>query len=172
MWVAAIATRFEEIMSMAIAIAVEDYMARHGLTTYDIIRHPQSHFSMETAELAHVPGECLAKSVILEDDDGYLMMVLPSTRHVKLGALSRDLQRQLRLATELELAQLFKDCEPGAIPPVGEAYGLETLIDESLADKPDVYFEAGNHQELIHVDGDSFMRMMASARRIQLSQRI
>jgi Ala-tRNA(Pro) deacylase len=157
---------------MAIAATVEDCMARHGVTTYDIISHPQSHCSMETAQLTHVPGECLAKSVILEDDNGYLMAVLPSNRHVKLGALSRDLQRPLRLTTELQLALLFMDCELGAIPPVGEAYGLETLLDESLADKPDVYFEAGDHQELIHVDGDSFMRMMASARRIQFSQRI
>lgn len=147
---------------MAIASRVHDYMTRHGLR-YDVLDHPPSHCSMETAQLAHVPGDSLAKTVVLEDDYGYLMAVLPSTQHVRLGWLGKELNCRLRLASEAEIARMFTDCEPGAVPPLGVAYGLRTVVDDSLASKPEIYFEAGDHERLIQMSGADFMAMMAHA---------
>ena len=145
---------------MAIAHRVEDYMMQHGVK-YDIVAHPHSHNSMETAALAHVPGERLAKSVILEDDDGgYVMAVLPCARHVRLGRLRVEMNRRLRLATEESVAHLFSDCERGAVPPLGLAYGMPTIMDDSLADQPEIYFEAGDHERLIRMSGEQFMLLM------------
>jgi Ala-tRNA(Pro) deacylase len=47
---------------------------------------------------------------------------------------------------------LLKDSKPGAIPPLGYAYGVQILVDSSLDDLSDIYFEAGDHEHLIHVD--------------------
>src|SRR5689334_20730729 len=103
---------------MAIASTIHQYMTEHGVP-YEVMTHARSNSSMETAELARVPGGRLAKSVILEDEEGFVMAVLPCTHHVKLGKLSRSLNRHLHLATEDELPALFTDCERGAVPPLG-----------------------------------------------------
>lgn len=147
---------------MAIASTVLDLMAQYGIR-YDVITHPHSSCSSETAELAHIPGRCLAKSVVLEDDNGYLMAVLPATSHVSLGRLGKELHRPVHLASEPEVARLFSDCEPGAIPPLGAAYGLRTVMDDSLAAEPEIYFEAGDHQCLIQMGRDDFLMMMEDA---------
>jgi Ala-tRNA(Pro) deacylase len=126
---------------------------------YDVVTHSHSRSSMETAELAQVPGDRLAKSVVLEDEDGFLMAVLPST-HLRLGRLSRELNRRFRLATEEDGGALFEDCEPGAIPPLGSAYGMHTIVDDSLAEQPEIYFEAGDHERLIRVSREQFMQLM------------
>ena len=144
---------------MAIASRLQTYMTEHSLR-YDVLTHPHSHNSMETAQLARVPGHSLAKSVVLEDDDGYLMAVLPSTQHVQLGRLGRVLDRRLRLATEDELAGLFEDCEPGAIPALGAAFGMRMVFDDSLADQPEIYFEAGDHEKLIQMSREDFLATM------------
>jgi Ala-tRNA(Pro) deacylase len=154
---------------MAIASKVQEYMSEHGLR-YDVLTHPHSHHSMETAQLARVPGNCLAKSVVLEDDDGLLMAVLPSTHHVHLGWLSKAMNRPLRLASEDELSTLFADCEPGAIPPLGAAYGMRMVMDDSLAEQPEIYFEAGDHEKLIQMSRDDFMGMMQDARHVRFSE--
>lgn len=157
---------------MAIAITLRDYLAEHG-AHYDVVSHARSHNSIQSAKLAHIPPDCLAKPVILEDDGGdYLMAVIPCSHHVRLGALSKELHRTLRLATEYELADLFKDCEVGAVPPLGGAYGVEMIVDEALAQQSDIYFEAGDHEELIHMPGREFMTMLAGARRGQFSRRV
>ena len=156
---------------MAIASTVEDYLAQRGVE-YEVVAHPRSHCSMETAELAHVRGGLLVKSVVLEDDDGFLMAVLPSNCHVRLGELSRQLERKLRLATEDELKALFADCEVGAIPPIGLAYGLPTIIDETLATQPEVWFEAGDHESLIHMKRADFGALMTNAGHARFAARL
>ena len=56
------------------------------------------------------------------------------------------------------------DCAHGAIPPVGECYGLEMIVDESVEAQPDVYLEGGDHASLVHMDRTQFARLMADAR--------
>jgi Ala-tRNA(Pro) deacylase len=144
---------------MAIAMTFKQYLDQHGVP-YEVVMHPRAYSSMRTAEAAHIPGHRLAKSVILEDDDGYVMAIVPSDRQIHLRSVSDQLQRDLRLATEQEISALFKDCDVGAIPPVGRAYGLKTLVDDSLTREPDVYLEAGDHEELIHVSHDAFLDLL------------
>lgn len=156
---------------MAIASRVQEYMAEHSLR-YDVLTHPHSHNSMETAHLARVPANCLAKSVVLEDDQGFLMAVLPSSQHVQLGWLSKAMNRSLRLATEDELSTLFADCEPGAVPPMGAAYGMRMVVDDSLVGQEEIYFEAGDHEKLIQMSRADFMTMMEmeSAQQLHFSE--
>jgi Ala-tRNA(Pro) deacylase len=144
---------------MSIANTLLQYLAEHGVA-YDILPHRHASTSINSAQSAHIPAEQLAKSVILEDETGYIMAVVPASRHVKIGRLNHALQRRMGLATEEELGQLFPDCEVGAIPPIGEAYGLTTIVDNSLDDCSDIYFEAGDHLQLIHVKGTTFKKIM------------
>src|SRR5262249_16760414 len=116
---------------MSIAASVQTCLSQAGVE-YDIIQHPPTSDSTHTAEAAHVSRERIAKSVVLEDGDRYLMAVVPATEHVDLGALHRRLGREIGLATEQEVVRLFADCEPGAVPPFGQAYGIETILDEAF----------------------------------------
>ena len=147
---------------MAISNTLQNYMENTGMD-YAVLAHPHSNTAMQTAELAHVPGDRLAKSVILEDDRGYLMAVIPSTHYVELGVLHRQLDRMVGLATEDELGELFRDCELGAVPPVSEAFGMDVIIDDSLHDCPEVYFEAGDHIHLVQISGNDFDKLTPNA---------
>lgn len=139
---------------------------------YDVMSHIHTSNSMETAEAAHVPGDRVAKSVILKDRAGYVMAVIPSTYLLDVDALTRITGRRLHLADERELKDLFRDCELGAIPPLGSAYGLKTVMDESLMVSNDVYFEAGTHEDLVHMDMDTFLDLMGEAECAHFSRRI
>lgn len=142
-----------------IAHRVENFLIEHDIP-YDLVTHPHAASSLETAELAHVPGGRIAKTVVLEDDQGYLAAVVPASSRVDLGELHRQMRRNLGLATESELQGLFDDCELGAIPPVGMAYGIETIVDDSLAEQPEIFFEGGDHESLVRVSGEGFEQLM------------
>lgn len=154
---------------MAIAPRLQEYMEEHDLR-YDVLSHPHSHNSIQTARYARVPANSFAKCVVLEDDNGYLMAVLPSNQHVQLGWLSKAMKRHFHLATETQLAELFSDCEPGAVPPLGMLYGLPVVVDDSIADQPEIYFEAGDHEKVIQMSREDFMRMMANARHVHFGE--
>lgn len=156
---------------MAIAITLKNYLDRMG-AHYEVVAHAPTHSSLHTARAAHVPPDHLAKPVILEDENGFLMAVVPSNRQVRLGELSRQLSRHLRLASENELRDLFRDCAVGAIPPLGPAYGLETVVDDSLPLQDDVWFEGGDHEGLIHMQGPVFANLIQRAQRHHFSKEL
>jgi Ala-tRNA(Pro) deacylase len=161
----------EEVAVMTIASRVRDYLTEQD-ADFNIVTHPHSSTSMETAQLAHVPGDLIAKSVVLEDDRGYLLAVLPASFKVDLVELHRQTNRNLGLATEYEIGALFEDCEPGAVPPLGGVYEMETIVDESLAEQSDIYFEAGDHEQLIHVSAETFESLMGDAQHSEFSRHL
>jgi len=156
---------------MGIAITLQEYLDREGVH-YELVEHPYTGNSMHAAEAAHVPGDLVAKSVVLEDDQGYLMAVVPATHRVALGKVHRELDRMLGLATEDEVAHIFSDCDRGAAPAVGQAYGMDVMVDDRLLAREEVYFEAGDHRDLVHVRGDDFRSLMHDARHGQISRHI
>ena len=151
---------------MAISKQLQDYLKQLGVD-YQLRPHPHSEFSMDSAEKAHVPGDALAKGVLVKEDGQYLMVVLPSDYHVELDQLKFLLDRDVELAEESELAKLFPDCELGAIPAIGHVFGITTLWDPntSLGNEDIVYFEAGDHENLVRVNGKQFHELMAEADR-------
>ena len=156
---------------MTIAASVQHYLGYEGVR-YDVITHERTLDTNRSAQAAHIPGDQLAKCVVLKDSAGYVMAVLPATHKVDLGAVRRQLDRELGLATDRDLADLFQDCELGALPPLGRAYGIETILDESLTGSPDIYFEAGDHVALVHITGKDFLRLMANAPRGEISYHV
>jgi Ala-tRNA(Pro) deacylase len=147
---------------MAIAARLKWYLDANGVE-YDVIPHPHTASSHETATAAHVPEDQLAKSVVLEDDQGYLLAVLPASRRVSIGELQEQLNRTVELASEGELNELFEDCETGAIPPVGAAYGIPSVVDDALLEASEIYFEAGDHEDLVHMRGEEFLGLLSGA---------
>ena len=144
---------------MAISITLAEYLDNEGIN-YDLVAHPHTSSSLESAESAHIPGDKLAKCIVLGDGKGYVLAVIPSTHRLDLDSLQQYLGRKMDLVSEMRLNQLFHDCELGAIPPVGKAYGYETVMDNSLMDCEDVYFEAGDHVDLVHMSGKQFHALM------------
>jgi Ala-tRNA(Pro) deacylase len=155
---------------MSIPVSVDNYLSRAGVR-YDVIAHARTSNSSQSAEAAHVPGRQLAKCVMLHDETGYLMAVLPATRLVDFNALDVLLGRKFTLAREDELPAMFRDCEPGAIPPFGKAYGFDVVMDDDLLQADDVYFEAGDHRALVHVTGSDFLQLMGDAPLLSISRR-
>jgi Ala-tRNA(Pro) deacylase len=154
--------------TMAIATALKDYLEDHGIA-YEVVTHPEAMSMVETARRAGLPAVCVAKAVVLEDRQGYLLAAVPAANRVAFRELEEALSRRLELATEAEIASLFRDCDIGAVPPVGDAYGMDVVVDDALCDQSEVYFEGGDHHSLVHVSHDEFGRLMGRARHARIS---
>ena len=133
-------------------------LQKHQLS-YETIHHPYSISSLNTAHTSHIPAQKLVKPVIFHDQQGYLMVLVPSNKYVYLNELNMLLNRQMTLVSEAEVSALFSDCDFGAIPPVGDAYNMKSIVDNSLDECTDVYMEAGNHTDVLHLSSDAFQTL-------------
>jgi Ala-tRNA(Pro) deacylase len=148
---------------MTIASTLQSYLDGQG-ADYDLVQHPKTYSTHDTAQAAHIPGDHIAKAVLVKDTLGCVMAVIPGNSWLKLEAMGEELNRDFQLAEEQETDALFPGCEPGAIPPIGPAYGIETVLDEALTTLANVYFEAGDHEQLVHVTGETFRALLPGVR--------
>ncbi len=154
---------------MSIAPTVRTFLEQHGVQ-FDIVPHAPAGTSSERAQAAHVPGARLAKSVVVQDEDHYAVVVLPATDQVHLGELRRQLGDTYALATEEGLTHVFADCDEGSVPPFGQAYGLDVLVDDSLLDQERIYAEGGDRAALVAIRGEDFRELMKDARKGHFGQ--
>jgi len=155
---------------MAIAQTLQKYLADKRVK-YDVIAHEPTSSSMRTAETCHIPGDRLAKAVLLRDEMGYALAVLPASHHIRLSELKRQFGDDVRLASEREIVELFQDCVRGAIPALGDCYGLDLVVDDSIDEQPEVYFEGGDHSTLVRLTRAQFAGLTAAARHASFSAR-
>ena len=138
---------------------------------YEVSEHRWSRSSAQPARLAHVSPRSIAKSVMPEDDAGLVMAVVLADKYVLLGRLAQLLNRRgLHLSDEQRIAAVFVDCDRGAVPPVGMAWGIVTVIDEELEGHDPVYLEGGDHRRLLRMCRDQFCVLMRTARRGHFSK--
>ncbi|MCB1690623.1 MAG: YbaK/EbsC family protein [Halioglobus sp.] len=151
---------------MPVASTVKTWLEQRHVA-YETVSHESTVSSARTAAAAHVPGRRLAKGVVLKRaDDSFLVMVIPADNMVHLGRLHRALDETLCLASENELTDLFPDCAAGAVPALGQAYGLPVLVDTSLFEQPEVFIESGDHRTLLRLSDTQFTALQGSARRL------
>lgn len=149
---------------MTIARKLNRHLAEQH-ADYEIIGHGRTESAMATALSCHIPMGQMAKAVLLDTEQDHLLVVLPANRRLELAEMRSDLGTRAHLASERELAAIFDDCVLGAIPPMGSGYGIETVVDDSLDVQPDIYFEAGDHTSLVHMNGAEFSRLTRQSRR-------
>jgi Ala-tRNA(Pro) deacylase len=155
---------------MSIAPTLQSYLANKRID-YELVEHQATDSSVRTATESRISADRLAKGVVLRTSDGYIVAVLPASCRLRHRDLRGALGRECTLASEHELDQLFPDCAHGAVPPLGESYGLDVLVDDRLAEQPDVYLESGDHATLVHVSQAEFGKLMANARQICFGDR-
>ena len=153
---------------MGIALTLQEYLDDHHVP-YDVMLHKRTNCAFDTARTTHVPGERLAKAVVLTREGGFVVAVVPATARVRLDVIERMLQCHVQLANEDEISELFPDCELGAVPSIPEAYAVDAFVDESFDKQPDIYLEGGDHRSLVHVSADAFRSITRDVRRARIA---
>lgn len=128
---------------------------------YVSIPHRQAYTAMEVAQSAHVRGREMAKTVIVDVDGRLAMAVLPATRHVDVEHLRRSVGAQhVGIAREGDFRFGFPDCEVGAMPPFGNLFNMDVLVDPHLAEDEAIAFTAGSHSEVVKMAYCDFERLV------------
>jgi Ala-tRNA(Pro) deacylase len=131
---------------------------------YTIITHSVAYTAQGIAALTHIPGQELAKTVIVSIDDALAMAVLPASCQVDLAALRAATgANAVTLAKEKDFMHRFPGCETGAMPPFGNLYGMNVFVDETLTKDQEIAFNAGSHRELMRLAYEDFARLAKPA---------
>ena len=149
----------------ALSERLEQWLREAGVA-FEILEHAPAHTSEEAARARGTRLEQGAKALVVRAEDRFVHCVLPANRRADNAALRAIVgSRKLRFATRDELHDLT-GCEPGAVPPFGNLFGLPVLLDEALCLSDRVAFSAGSHArsmtmrcaDLVRVSGATVCR--------------
>jgi len=155
---------------MGIAVTLAKHLLEQGVA-YDLVPHNHTENALASAATSGLPPERVVKAVVVKGGDGFKLALLPASRHIRFDELRTISGQNLDIANEEQVETLFPDCEPGSVPAIGGAYGLGVIMDESLAELPDVYLEAGDHANLIHISGKNFKKLTEGCCRGHFTER-
>lgn len=136
-------------------------MLREQKVPFEECHHADAFTAQELAAREHVSGHRVAKVVVAMADGRPVELILPASRHVDLERVRQLLQaRDVRLATETELAEYFSDCEVGAIPPLPHWETRDVLVDGALRCAGDILIQAGTHRDAVRLKFDDWFKVM------------
>jgi Ala-tRNA(Pro) deacylase len=138
---------------------LEQYL-RENHADFEVMTHSEVFTMQEVAAALHVPGDHVAKVVIVNADGAMAMLVLPASYRLAFSQVRSLLgTRDARLASEEEFTGLFPDCDTGAMPPFGNLYDVPVHVDRSLADQTNILFRVGTHTETMKLAYSDFARL-------------
>ena len=125
---------------------------------FELLTHAPVRTSEEAARVRGTRLQDGAKALVVRAGDRYVHCVLAAHRRADNAALRSILgTRTLRFATAEELSELT-GCAPGAVPPFGNLFGLPVFVDEELAARERIAFNAGSNAVSITMRADDFIR--------------
>lgn len=128
---------------------------------YRRVMHRPAFTAQETAHVAHIPSHEMTKTVVVKLDGQFVMVVMHANQRLDMERLKYATGAMHgEVAQEHDFAMLFRDCEPGAMPPFGNLYGLDVYVDEELMDDREITFNAGTHSELMRMSFRDYERLV------------
>jgi Ala-tRNA(Pro) deacylase len=148
----------------------DDYLTEQRID-FERLPHPPAYSAQKRAKYLRLPGQQVAKSVLLSGPSGYLLAVLPATHRVDTRRLSEQLGGPVRLADDGEIANVFRDCEWGVVSPFGKRYGLDTLLDDGIAADAPIVLETHSQFEAVRLLCRDYERL-ENPRRLPFARRV
>lgn len=128
---------------------------------FEIIPHSETFSSMKTAQVTHTKGMEFAKPIMINVDGKMVMAVLPASYTLDLKKIKEAMgASSVYLASERDFTPMFSDSDRGAMPPMGNLYGMEVLMDMDMMDDENIVFNACNHQEALRMSFSDYKRVV------------
>jgi len=140
--------------------AVAEYLDGLGVA-YELVEHPPTTSAAAEADATQRPAGQVAKTVVLQYGLGYALAIVPASERLDLRKV-RGLfgaPKDLRFATEAEIARDFPALEVGAVPPLGPMLPMAEVIDRRLVAQSKILCAGGDHEHSIVLDPHDVVRL-------------
>jgi Ala-tRNA(Pro) deacylase len=92
----------------------------------------------------------------------FVMLVLPADLRFDNTKVKSFLgAKDLRFASEEEIAELTGGVQPGAVPPFGNIFGLEVVVDLGLFENEKIVFNAGDRCFSVAMKSEDYKQLVA-----------
>lgn len=145
---------------MAIKNEVKDYLDKNGVS-YEVISHPQVFSTIDEARALGVNADETLKNLIVKVKEEEVFAIIPGGHRLDTSKLRHAVNsKHARLITEEEMAKDYSGYEIGAVPPLGELFGVKSYLDKQLIPHETVIFCGGTHSDCVKMKCQDFVNLV------------
>ncbi|MES2822214.1 MAG: HDOD domain-containing protein [Pseudomonadota bacterium] len=139
-------------------------LLQHKNVSYGLAATP---FSNENKRLIwhdqYLRDMSAAKSLILQDEQGRVQVIIAADRLLDLKAVNRKMGRELQATSREDIRKFCASHKLDSIPALPKLAGLLTLVDKHLLDRTELLLDSGNEDQLVRLGRDEFEQILADA---------
>lgn len=134
---------------------------------FQVFEHPPVRTSQEAAEIRS--GYSLhqgAKAIIVrvklnQREKKFVMLVVPGDTRFQTAKVKKIFgAKDVRFATEAEVAQITAGILPGGVPPFGNLFALPVLVDPVVLENEQIIFNAGDRAVSVAIFSRDYQRLV------------
>ncbi len=137
-------------MSDARAQAYAERLARLGVRIEVHEMAASTHTAQQAAEAIGCPVDAIVKSLLFRAGEGFVLVLASGPRRVDTELVSSLVGETVSMA-DADQVKSVTGFSIGAVPPLGHATALPTIVDETLIDLDEVWAAAGSAQSVFPI---------------------
>jgi len=153
---------------MSIHNPVLSYLRRSDVP-FKMIPHEPAESLQQAVLHAGINTGLVARAVLLGDESGLLLAVLPLANAINFAELFGLAQRKLEPVERSVAHYVFRGCDLGSVPPLAIPFGIQAIVDEALLEQEIIYLEPGSHNMLLRMSGADFRQLHSDSTRGRFS---
>jgi Ala-tRNA(Pro) deacylase len=144
---------------MAIAEVI-NYLSSNAMP-FRVLTHAPVYSAADLARGHHVGERNVIKTELYKADRRLAMAIVPADCTVDLAALSAVLRtREITKVDAWEQERLFNGCDVGAVPPLGNLYGIPVVADASFEQCGTVVFRLCSFSTSLSMDWRDYKHLV------------
>ncbi len=148
---------------MAVPKEIKKYLDKKG-AKYAIVTHRKVYTAYDAANTLRRKLNEIAKNLLIKTDKGYVVVLLPASKRLDLGALKKLMNakgmgiKKIEIPNEGVMVRLLK-IKPGALPAFGTYHDLQVYMDKELRKVKKAIFPTGSFTDSVEMAVKEFERL-------------
>jgi len=112
---------------------------------YEIIQHKTVFTAFDKSRTLKVSEKKVGKTVILKINNSLVFVLIQSNKNLDFKKIKKKLKgEKIKLASEKLIKNRIKGVKVGAIPPFGNLWKCQTLVDNSIKKEKEIILNGGD----------------------------
>lgn len=147
---------------MSVPLSIESFLRQQNVA-YDVSVVPLDDANKPRWHDQHLRDMSAAKSTILHDAQGSVQVIHAADSLLDLKAVNRHLGRDLKAINTIQASASVSVKSVKTTSTMPQIAGLVTLLDRNLSLRHELWLDAGNSEQLLHLSNEAFKQLLAKA---------
>ena len=131
---------------------------------HEAVKHKTVYTAFDRAATLKVPEKIVGKTLVMRVDKKVALVLIPANKNLDISKLGKTAKaKKINFIKEAWIKKNLKGVKIGAIPPLGNLWGLPTFIDKSLVSLPKIILNSGDYSLSIKLKGTALRKLIPDA---------